>query len=228
MRPARQELTLRRFQGLISDIYSLPDDRLYSIFDQLTQLQRFTMRALKGVRKGNKEKLETNLLIAVAWLMAIANRMHIDVEDEVWRRFPARCSYCGAAPCACKKIKPEKRARMKIDNSRRPATIAGFQEMFRTIYPPESRTLADAGVHLAEEIGEVAEAIHNFLGQHLQRQFDEIRLEIADYISCIFGVANSAGIDVAPALTTLFKQGCHVCHKTPCECTFSKVATLKS
>ena len=210
------------------DMYGLPDDQLYSIFDLLTQMQRFTMRTLKGIRKDNKEKLEKNLLVSFAWLMAIANRMHIDVENEVWKRFPALCSYCGFAPCQCKKIKLEKRAKIKIDSSHRPTTTRGFQELFRSVYPPERRTLPDAGVHLAEETGEVSEAIHNFLGQHLQKQFADIKLEIADYVSCVFGVANSASIDIASGLEEMFKNGCHVCHTIPCTCTFSEVAALKS
>lgn len=223
-----RDQSLQQFQELISTIYALPDDRLYSIFDLLTQMQRFTMRALKGIRKGNIEKLRTNLLISFAWIMAIANRMHVDVEDEVWKRFPALCSYCGFAPCQCKTIKMEKRAKIKIDSSRRPTAIKGFQELFRSIYPPEWRTLPDAGVHLAEETGEVSEAIHNFLGQHLQKRFDDVKFEIADYISCLFGVANSASIEVASGLEEIFKNGCHICHKVPCVCTFSEVAALKS
>ena len=223
-----REQSLRQFQNLITNIYGLPDDRLYSIFDLLTQMQRFTMRTLKGIRKSDMEKLRKNLLISFAWLMAIANRLHIDVEDEVWKRFPALCSYCGFAPCQCKKIKPEQRAKIKINSSLRPVTIRGFQELFRTVYPPEGRTLPDAGVHLAEETGEVSEAIHNFLGQHQQKQFDEVKFEIADYVSCIFGVANSASLNIAPDIEEMFKNGCHVCHTVPCICTFSEVATLKS
>ncbi len=228
MTRAHKDQSLRQFQNLIAGIYSLPDDRLYSIFDLLTQMQRFTMRALKGIRKGDMVKLKVNLLISFAWLMATASRMHIDVEDEVWKRFPTLCSYCGFAPCQCKKIKQEKRTEVKTHTPYRPETIAEFQEMFRTIYPPNQRTLPDAGVHLAEETGEVSEAIHNFLGQHLQKQFGEIELEIADYVSCIFGVANSAALDIASGLEEMFRNGCHVCHKIPCICSFSKVAVLKS
>lgn len=223
-----RDQSLRQFQKLVANIYALPDDRLYSIFDLLTQMQRFSMRTLKGIRKDNKEKLRKNLLVSLAWLMAIANRLHTDVEDVVWKRFPFLCSYCGFAPCQCKKIKPENRAKIKINSSLRPTTVKGFQELFRTVYPPEGRTLADAGVHLAEETGEVSEAIHNFLGQHLQKQFDEVELEIADYVSCVFGVANSASLDIASDLEEMFKNGCHVCHNVPCTCSFSTVATLKS
>ena len=100
--------------------------------------------------------------------------------------------------------------------------------MFKEIYPPKSRTLADAGVHLAEEMGEVAEAVHNYLGQHLNTQFQRVKEEMADFTSCIFGVANSAGIDMAEEFAKMYKNNCHVCHKLPCACTFSQVASFKS
>src|SRR3989344_9123097 len=93
--------SLSDLQQFVSSVYSLPDDRLYSIWDLLTQQQRFAMRALKGIRKQNMEKLKVNLLISLSWMIAIANRLHIDIEEEVWIRFPALCSYCGNVPCVC-------------------------------------------------------------------------------------------------------------------------------
>ncbi len=218
--------SIKGFQKFVNDVYSLPDDRNYSIHDLLTQQQRFVMRALKGIRKGDIEKLKLNLLIAFSFSMI--ERLHIDIEEEVWKRFPYLCSYCGNKPCICKKIKPVERLKVKINNNLRPKTLSGFQKMFSEIYPPDTRTLADAGVHLAEEMGEVSEAIHNYLGQHQQKQFDEIKLELADFVSCMFGVANSAKIDVAKELEKMYYNGCHVCHKAPCECSFSEVAKLKT
>ena len=220
--------TIRNFQEFVSDVYALPDDRLYSIWDLLTQEQRFSMRALKGIRKDDNEKIRINLVISLSWLMAIANRLHIDIEDEVWYRFPQRCSYCGKLPCACKAIKSSTRARFRRNYTLRPHGLGAFQKMFGDIYPADSRTLADAGVHLAEEVGEVSEAIHNFLGQHLQIQFDEVKLEIADLVSCIFGVANSARIDLSKELTEMYADNCHVCHRSPCACGFSEVIKLKT
>ena len=220
--------TLTDLQGFIGTVYGMPDDRLYSIWDLLTHEQRFSMRALKGIRKGSIERLRTNLLISLSWLMAIANRLHVNVEDQVWERFPMRCSYCGKIPCACKAIKATKRARFKRDNRLRPHGLAAFQKMFNDIYPADSRTLAEAGVHLAEEVGEVSEAVSNYLGQHLESQFDEIKLEIADLVSCIFGVANSAKIDLAKELAAMYADNCHVCHKMPCVCKFAQVSKLKT
>lgn len=216
------------FQRFIEEVYALPDDRLYSIWDLLTHVQRFAMRALKGIRKGNAEKLRVNLIISFSWLMAIANRLHVSLEEEMWKRFPALCSYCGGKPCECKTVKPSVREKITIDHKLRPRTLSETQALFQEIYPSSSRTLPDAGVHFAEEVGEVSEAIHNFLGQHHQKQFDEIKLEMADFVSCFFGIANSAEIDVAEELAAMFQNGCHVCHKTPCVCSFSEVVQIKT
>ncbi len=220
--------SLAEFQKLIGEIYSLPDDRLYSIWDLLTQQQRFAMRTVKGIRKNDINKLKLNLLISLSWLMAIANRLHIDAENEVWKRFPMICSYCGERPCQCKKTKPTKRKKLKLAHSLRPKNISGFQKMFDLIYPKSERTVSDAGIHFAEEVGEVSETIHNYLGQHKEKQFEEIKFEVADLISCIFGIANSAGINVAEELEKMFSNNCHVCHKIPCICNFTEVRNLRT
>ena len=220
--------TISDFQDFASRVYALPDDRLYSIWDLLTQQQRFTMRALKSIRKDNIERIKINLLISLSWLMAIANRLHINLEEDIWKRFPAMCSYCGSSSCVCKTEKPVKRKKMKIDNNLRPKNLKETQEMFTTIYPPSGRTLAEAGIHLAEEMGELSEAIHNLLGQHLKNQFKEIEIEMSDYLSCIFGVANSAKIDIAKELEKIFYENCHICHKAPCTCSFTFITELKT
>jgi NTP pyrophosphatase (non-canonical NTP hydrolase) len=224
----KKNQSITQFQTFNRTVYALPDDRMYSIWDLLTQTQRFLTRALKGIRKEDRKKLEINLLISFSFLTAIASRLHLDIEDILWRRFPYLCSYCGKTPCVCKKLHPKARQKIKINNKLRPRTLAAFQKMFGEVYPSAGRTLPDSGIHLAEEMGEVTEAIHNFLGQHKPEQFEGIALEIADCVSCIFGVANSAGIDVAKGLARLFKNNCHVCHKAPCACGFAVIAQART
>ena len=218
--------TIHDFQAFIEKVYGLPDDRLYSIWDILAQEQRFAMRALKGIRKRDLEKIKENLMIAFSWLMAISNRLHINVEEEVWNRFPGLCSYCGGCPCVCKEAKLPARRTIRGESGQKPRTLAETQKLFEKIYPAERRSLSDAGVHLAEEVGEVSEAIHNYLGQHEAHQFDEARIEIADLVSCIFGIANSLPFDVAAELAEMYSNNCHICHKAPCECSFTDVAKL--
>ena len=220
--------SLNDFQKFIDTVYGMPNDRQFSINDLVANQERFTMRALKGIRKGNQEGIRLNLLIAFSYFMAVLNRLHIDVEDVVWKRFPMLCSYCGKKPCACKKIKPKTRPVISRKSTLRPKTLAAVQKMFAEIYPAAGRTLADVGVHLAEEMGEVSEAIHFYMGGHTNKQFEEVKAEVADYVSCVMGVANSAGIDIAHELEKTYDNNCHVCHKAPCECSFTFVAEFKS
>lgn len=229
MNKLSKNFTLPEFQNLINKIYSLPDDRLFSLWDLVSNQERFTMRALKGIRKDDTKKLTLNILVSFSWLMAIGNRLHIDVEKVIWERFSGTCSYCRKAPCICRKNKNIKRVKSNKSKSfSKPKTFEDFQNMFRMIYPPDKRTLPEVGVHLAEEMGELSEAIHIFLGEHRAKEFKDIEDEIADYVSCIFGVANSSNINVSKELFIMYKNNCHVCHKAPCVCNFSSVAKYKS
>lgn len=220
--------SVSKFQEVIKEIYGVSDDRLFSLSDLLSNQERFTMRALKGIRKNDDGKLRMNLLIATSWLMAVANRFHIDLEIALWKRFPQVCSYCGKSPCNCRKVKPIKRIKIPHRLVLKPKTLAEFQKMFSKIYPPTNRTLPEAGVHLSEEMGELSEAVHHFIGQHKSNLFQNIMDEMADYFSCIFGVANSASIDISASLNKMYNNNCHVCHQSPCLCSFSFVAKFQS
>jgi NTP pyrophosphatase (non-canonical NTP hydrolase) len=220
--------TVSYYQALIKDIYEVPCDRNFSVPDLISQIHRFTMRALKGIRKDDRHKLVRNLFISLCWAMILANRFRIDVEEVMWQRFPMLCSYCGTRPCSCKRIKPKKRKKIFKNRALKPKRVADFQAMFEQIYPAGSRTLQHAGVHLGEEMGEVAEAVHNFLGEHRKGQLVLIEEEVADYLSCVFSVANSANINVAQGIHEMFEKNCFVCHQLPCSCSFSTFSRFKS
>ncbi|MBI2013382.1 MAG: hypothetical protein HYS87_00945 [Candidatus Colwellbacteria bacterium] len=226
----KRNQSLREFQRINGEIYNENDDRLYSLPDIMANQLRFTMRAIKGVRKKNKSRLENNLLIAFSWLMTLASRLHIDVEDSIWKRFPGYCPYCGGCPCKCRfrKVKPKKMVRLVRKDSKRPKSLAEFQEMVESIYPQGEKTLIDSTIHLAEEAGEVSEAIQIYYGEHKDSQFKDVAKEIADFACHFFNVASAAGIDIARGLAKQYKNNCHVCHKAPCICKFSYVAKFKS
>ncbi|RJO62097.1 hypothetical protein C4544_01190 [candidate division WS5 bacterium] len=219
---------LRDVQMVNRRIYGAVDDRFFSNWELFSNQERFMMRALKGIRKDDMEKLRVNLVIATSWFLALMNRIHVDIEDAVWNRFPYLCSYCGSCPCACKKIKPSKRARITKKPHLRPKNIRGFQEMFEEIYPSGSRTLEHAGIHQAEEQGELSEAMQVFAGSHKKSTFQEIIDESADYLSCVFAIANSANIDLQSELEKFYSNNCHACHQAPCKCDFRMISDFKS
>ena len=220
--------SLSNYQSFIKEVYSLPNDRYFNAEDMLANIERFVMRALKGIRKNDSQKTKNNLLIAQSWFMSLMNQFHIDIESAVWQRFPYVCSYCGKLPCECKSKKVKKRQKITINNKLRPKTLQDLQTMFEKIYPLKSRTIEQAGIHLAEEMGELAESCLSFRGSHNNKIFDQIPLESADLFSCFMGVFNSLNLNIATELSKMFKNNCHVCKKSPCECSFNNIMNYRS
>lgn len=220
--------SIKEYQQFVQEVYGLPNDRYFSLQDKLTNVERFITRGLKGIRKGDVERIKLNLIIAFSWSMAVVNQFHIDIEEEVWKRFPYLCSYCATCPCSCKAKKIQTRQAVIIDENKRPKTLEDFQKMFNQIYPASGRTLDQAGIHLVEEMGEVAEAIFTYHGNHNDEDFKKVILECADLLSCFIGVFNSLDINLAKELSIMFEDNCHVCHQAPCVCNFVDITQFKS
>lgn len=220
--------SLEAYQAFIAAVYGPNNRKHYSVEEMLTNINRFTMRALKGIRKGDEKKTALNSTIALSWFLSLMDQLSINLEEHVWKRFPYLCSYCGECPCACKTRKVQKRITLKIDPKLRPKSIRGFQKMFEDLYPSKHRTLEHAGIHLAEEIGELSEAVLRFRGHHREEDFDNIVLEASDLYSCFMGVFNSLNFDYEKNLVKSFKNGCHECHNTPCTCEYNFVINYRS
>ncbi len=222
-----QNTSIREYQAFNKSVYRKSNDKYFGVSDMLGQIQRFAMRGLKGIRKGDHESAKNNLIISFSWLMSLLNRPGIDIEDEIWKRFPYKCSYCASVPCSCKEVKPNFRHIIEVDHALRPGTMKGFQQMFEKIYPASARTLDHACVHFAEEIGEFTEAMLAFRSSRSDADFENIKCEAADYFSCFLGIFNSLNVDLAQELANLFKSNCHVCEKAPCDCSFDFIKQFK-
>lgn len=228
MASLKESATIAEYQRFVKDLYGVSNDRNFTTSDMLANIERFLMRALKGIRKGDREKIKFNIMISYSWFMSFMNQLHVDVEEETWKRFPYLCSYCGSCPCACKEKKIENRQKVEIDGSRRPKTISDFQKMFEEIYPSSRRTPEHAGIHLAEEMGELSETILTYRSARNKTDFEQVKLEAADLMSCFFGILNSMKVDAAKEISLHFSDNCHECHKIPCECSFEKILNYKS
>lgn len=228
MASIRRASSITECQNFAREVYGLNNDRYFNAEDMLTQIQRFAMRGLKGIRKNNSEKIKTNLMISFSWFLSLMNQLHIELEGEVWNRFPFLCSYCGTCPCACSEKRPESRQKAVSDEKKKPKTLEEYQMMLEKIYPAKTRTLEHAGVHLAEEMGEFSEAILQYRGRHEDKDFKNVKLEAADLFSCFMGVFNSIGADVAKDFSEMFNNNCHACKKNPCECSFEKIMGYES
>ena len=221
------DMSIQQLHLFIKEVYEIPNNRKFELGEMLDNVQRFGMRGLKGIRKKDVAKTKKNAMISLSFFISLLNRLGIDLEEETWRRFPYVCSYCNNCPCSCKELRPEQRQKVRADESKRPDTLQEFQEMFNMIYPSQARTIEHAGVHLAEEMGEVSESIWAYKNTKTEEEFDAVKLEAADYFSCIIGVFNSLNINLAEELATLYHKNCHECKNAPCTCTYPKIKSYK-
>ena len=218
------DVSFLELQELNTAIYGIANDRIYSNHDFSLKIQRYTTMALKAIRKGRFDQVPWCLVMATSWTMALANRMHIDLDDEIWQRFPGACPYCAGKKCSCKERRLTRATDLPHDDPLRPRTVREYQKMFARIY--SANTLDDSKSHLAEEIAEVAEAVQHYSATHRPELFEEIRLELTDVVSCVFAVSNCMPFDLASSIYEFFGEGrCPKCKKPKCRCGFT-VATL--
>jgi len=91
---------VRAFQGLIRDIYFQRDlqrggDQTFLWFlEEVGELTR-------SYRRGEKEKIGSEMADVVAWLVSVGNLLNIDLESELLKKYPKVCPICSSAPCAC-------------------------------------------------------------------------------------------------------------------------------
>lgn len=205
-------------QSVVYRIYHQANDRWFDLTDLLTNTSKFTLRCAKAVRKSEPLPAMANLGLAMSWFSSAMNRLGLSISELVWERFPGVCATCGCCPCSC--------AGAAGDSSvgyGRPSSIEEHQAMFEAIYPAAGRDLATAALHLAEEAGELAEALLWYRCRHRKADLRAVQMESADYVSCVFGVANSLDLSLAEALSDRFAHGCHSCGQAPCVCSFGKV-----
>ncbi len=207
--------TLSQLQALHGEMYGLVDDRNYSTFELLSYLLRHITQLLKAVRKGRHDKVAYHLCMGLSWTHAVANRMHIHLATELWKRFPGRCPYCGGRPCFCRERAAE-RTKIEHASGEAPNTLSEWQRMLSEIYP--NNTAQDSAIHLAEEIGELYEAIRNYFATHGDGTFEKVAEELVDVAANLFGLATCLKCDLSQEMARFFENGCPKCHKNPCEC----------
>jgi len=90
--------------------------------------------------------------------------------------------------------------------------MAGLQEVIERTYGDRDRArgVPSTVAWLAEEIGELAQAVR-------KGTTDQQRHEFADVLAWVASLANQMGIDLDEAIAR-YAAGCPRCHSIPCGC----------
>jgi NTP pyrophosphatase (non-canonical NTP hydrolase) len=221
--------TFNHLQTLNEAIYGVQNGRVYSAEQMCMKIMRYSTMAIKGIRKGKPTDVRNGLVMAFSWVMAFSNRLKIDLDMEVWKRFPGFCPYCGTVPCSCQERASHRQSNDKQEqNIIKAIFVVQFQLMFKNIYP--QNTIKDAGFHLAEEVAELTEAYMDYMARHSDSDFEEVLIELVDVIANLFAVANTMSeIQTFSIILTnhyldTFGNGCPKCQMGSCSCGFTVTA----
>lgn len=176
------------------------------------RLLRYSIQVLRLARKGDTKKAGYYLSVALSWSFALANRLHINLKDRIWKKYQGICPECSSVPCVCppNESKPEN----ALEPLKQPETLKDLQRMLDLIYP--NNTLNGSILHLAEEIGELVQSTEYFHGTHDERFLDQSVENLVDVVASICAVATCFDLDLAAEFENHFKFGCPKCQKSPC------------
>jgi NTP pyrophosphatase (non-canonical NTP hydrolase) len=93
-------MEVRAFQDLIRDIYSQRDQRRGEDKTFLWFLEEVG-ELVRSYRRGESEKIGEEMADVIAWLVSVANLLHIDLETELQKKYPRVCPLCSSSPCIC-------------------------------------------------------------------------------------------------------------------------------
>ena len=89
--------------------------------------------------------------------------------------------------------------------------------MFWKIYPS---TVLVSAIHMAEEAGEVHDALHEYLQADVYKDhwFQTVVDELVDVVTHIFAVASCRDISLTESMVQYFARHCPGCRGEPCIC----------
>ncbi|TES97041.1 hypothetical protein E3J85_00685 [Patescibacteria group bacterium] len=212
-------IALSQAQNLIQEIYGIPDDRLYEVEDLLYYEQKFILRYIKLLQSKDRPGVVENLVVALAWFLALMNRYHFDLEKITWKRYSYKCPFCMDIPCSCSKKGDPKAKKTGRPTSRKPQSLKEWQEVIGKIYPNED--VNEVNFRILYQTNNLDYAFRNFLRRKEKKHFKKIENQSADCFVLFVRALNALEIDLEKEFDHLFGKGCYVCHKMPCECNYT-------
>lgn len=235
-----REMSLNEWVQMFRDIYYPVQNYGRSEFEIFAHLVKaFGVGSHHLFRAKNVKESQKYLATVFAWYCALVNRMGFDLEEILWRKYPAVCPRCIKNVCDCveppAEIDTDKLSVAAKENEyQRPTDLRLWQIMFANLYRgPSGKTLIESPrerlalvfARIAEELGEVAEALA--LDQVVDPEANLIvKNEMADLGAWVFALANNlqnvdpsaSGVSLADAAWQLYPGKCYRCDGLKCIC----------
>jgi pyrimidine deaminase RibD-like protein/NTP pyrophosphatase (non-canonical NTP hydrolase) len=206
-----------------------------SVFSHLVEVEGGMSLLASSKKKQIGVDPESHIAKALAWWMALCGKVGVkSVEAMLWDKFPRVCPYCQKTPhdpdvCAEQKAAakgPNWEALMRTGKGKEvPSRLREWQRMFSSIYPAQqTEEFGPSCARLAEELGELAEAVRIFRSQpgyFLSEAADVFAwlMHIQNIVDSKAGVkAGERGNALEIAMSKAYPYGCKDCGKRICVC----------
>jgi len=92
-------LEIKEFQNLIRQLY-LTRDAQRGINETFLWFLEEVGELIRAYRR-KEQNLGGEMADVIAWLLSLANLLHIDLEAELQKKYPHACPLCSSLPCTC-------------------------------------------------------------------------------------------------------------------------------
>lgn len=216
--------SLTEWQKMFSAIYKEHDNQFYETPHLLLRVVEEMSQMAEAIRKDDLPALISKIPEVFCWLMAYYDRLDIDIEEALWKKYPGICPYCfRREKCLCitedskskynpdnPKYKPFRRDRKKM-----PKSLKEWQLMFKKIYGNINRLESKKRLwfHFMEEIGEISREFRKNDRRHLEE-------ECADGLAWLLPFCTKLEVDLDELTWNRYPWECDICHKEKCECKY--------
>jgi len=218
--------TVSEFQRMFNLIYFKANEK-YDDGDLVRRLVEECSRMIEAARKDCRDEMEMRIPRVYSWHNALATRLHINLDEALWQKFPGACSYCTREKdCICGTEHPEienkegvLRRLCRDTVGRKPETLRGHHQLHDRLYKWQNARILviQVAAHLAEESGEVSTAHRHFTEG--TSSLKDVGEEMADIVSWLFALTTR--LDLGPFDELVWNRypfECERCGKEPCRC----------
>lgn len=212
------KLTISELIASNEKIYQVPNDRIYSVTDLIYLNQKSIFEYIKHLQDDDNIKASESLIISLGWLLSLINRYHLDLEQEVWKRYPFKCPSCLSIPCICKceNNNYSKTGRPPVG---KPKDLEGWQKMIGKIYL--DRDIEKLNLALLRGQNELNYVVRRFKKEGKKMYFGNIIDRSTEQFVLFLRIFNILKKDLGVEYQRIFSKGCYSCGKIPCECNFN-------
>lgn len=232
--------TIKKACHEINSIYAHRNESLSFeyIYSYLTRKISFLSREFIRGSDDDRSKLKHTYIDALSWLIAISEKMDIDLEDAFIRKFPGVCPYCVKSPCQCSQThrKPEfsenlKRIKDELESNYNYTYLTPQKKirvytprMINEIYPANRNVFNTFGgfylsSRLFEELGELHQAYSKYKSdeRYPKKNISEELADVTAWMLSLWDIVFKE-IDLGDEISNYYVDGCPSCHTKKCVC----------